>query len=319
MVLGHLLRGGSPTAFDRVLGLRFGAAAVRGLAAGYDGVMVAAQPADRRLRAAVRGDPTDEVRSAGLRLDAHGPRARRQLRRPDAVRTPVRQVDCRRGRAVGLSRRSSASSPCRGSRGDLPSSTRCQGLGEAEEHGVAGIGGDGPQLLEPTPTASGVVGAQCRHDPAEAGDCAVEVARPGALRRPLRRRSGPLRHRRRGPAPALAPTGRRGSRRRRRSSIAARASSTRPSWLSASERTTTASPSDAPIAWCRASTCSDSTRACSALPRCIATAAAPCNARPSSPNEWPRLIDSSAPRWASAFLPRATWARVSGPSALITP
>ena len=44
VVLGHLLRGGSPTAFDRVLGLRFGAAAVRGLAAGYDGVMVSLNP-----------------------------------------------------------------------------------------------------------------------------------------------------------------------------------------------------------------------------------------------------------------------------------
>lgn len=44
VVLGHLLRGGSPTAFDRVLGLRFGAAAVRGLEAGYDGVMVSLNP-----------------------------------------------------------------------------------------------------------------------------------------------------------------------------------------------------------------------------------------------------------------------------------
>lgn len=44
VVLGHLLRGGSPTAFDRVLGLRFGAAAVRGLAAGQDGVMVSLNP-----------------------------------------------------------------------------------------------------------------------------------------------------------------------------------------------------------------------------------------------------------------------------------
>ncbi len=40
VVLGHLLRGGSPTAFDRVLGLRFGAAAVRALVEGADGVMV---------------------------------------------------------------------------------------------------------------------------------------------------------------------------------------------------------------------------------------------------------------------------------------
>jgi 6-phosphofructokinase 1 len=44
VVLGHLLRGGSPTAFDRLLGLRFGAAAVRGLAAGQDGVMVSLNP-----------------------------------------------------------------------------------------------------------------------------------------------------------------------------------------------------------------------------------------------------------------------------------
>ena len=41
VVLGHLLRGGSPTAFDRVAALRFGAAAVRALEAGQSGVMVA--------------------------------------------------------------------------------------------------------------------------------------------------------------------------------------------------------------------------------------------------------------------------------------
>jgi 6-phosphofructokinase 1 len=44
VVLGHLLRGGSPTAFDRLLGLRFGAAAVRALADGHRGVMVALDP-----------------------------------------------------------------------------------------------------------------------------------------------------------------------------------------------------------------------------------------------------------------------------------
>ncbi len=40
VVLGHLLRGGSPTSFDRLLALRFGAAAVRALANGLDGQMV---------------------------------------------------------------------------------------------------------------------------------------------------------------------------------------------------------------------------------------------------------------------------------------
>jgi 6-phosphofructokinase 1 len=44
VVLGHLLRGGTPTTFDRLLSLRFGAAAVRALAEGHSGVMVALDP-----------------------------------------------------------------------------------------------------------------------------------------------------------------------------------------------------------------------------------------------------------------------------------
>jgi ATP-dependent phosphofructokinase / diphosphate-dependent phosphofructokinase len=40
VVLGHLLRGGSPTSFDRLAALRFGAAAVRALNEGHSGVMV---------------------------------------------------------------------------------------------------------------------------------------------------------------------------------------------------------------------------------------------------------------------------------------
>ena len=41
VVLGHLLRGGSPTTFDRLAALRFGAAAVRALEEGQQGIMVA--------------------------------------------------------------------------------------------------------------------------------------------------------------------------------------------------------------------------------------------------------------------------------------
>ncbi len=41
VVLGHLPRGGSPTSFDRLAALRFGAAAVRALEQGHQGVMVA--------------------------------------------------------------------------------------------------------------------------------------------------------------------------------------------------------------------------------------------------------------------------------------
>lgn len=44
VVLGHLLRGGSPTTFDRLISLRFGAAAVRALNEGKSGVMVALDP-----------------------------------------------------------------------------------------------------------------------------------------------------------------------------------------------------------------------------------------------------------------------------------
>ena len=44
LVLGHLQRGGSPTSFDRLLGLRFGSAAIRALEAGERNVMVALTP-----------------------------------------------------------------------------------------------------------------------------------------------------------------------------------------------------------------------------------------------------------------------------------
>lgn len=49
IVLGHLLRGGSPTATDRLISLRFGAAAVRALELGQSGVMVALDPPDVRF------------------------------------------------------------------------------------------------------------------------------------------------------------------------------------------------------------------------------------------------------------------------------
>ncbi len=44
VVLGHLLRGGSPTAIDRILGVTFGAAAIHAISMGMDGVMVALNP-----------------------------------------------------------------------------------------------------------------------------------------------------------------------------------------------------------------------------------------------------------------------------------
>ncbi len=65
VVLGHLLRGGSPTTFDRLAALRFGAGAVRALEQGYSGVMVALQETD------VMYVPLSEVagRMKGVKLD----------------------------------------------------------------------------------------------------------------------------------------------------------------------------------------------------------------------------------------------------------
>lgn len=44
--LGHLLRGGTPTSFDRLLSLRFGAASVRAIEEGQFGIMIALDPPD---------------------------------------------------------------------------------------------------------------------------------------------------------------------------------------------------------------------------------------------------------------------------------
>jgi 6-phosphofructokinase 1 len=65
VVLGHLLRGGSPTTFDRLAALRFGAAAVRALDEGHSGVMVALEYPD------VNYVPLSEVagRMRGVPLD----------------------------------------------------------------------------------------------------------------------------------------------------------------------------------------------------------------------------------------------------------
>lgn len=80
LVLGHLQRGGSPTPFDRLAALRFGAAAVRFIAAGSRNVMVAYQPpegmipvplegtASRRKLVPVDGDTIRTCRELGISL-----------------------------------------------------------------------------------------------------------------------------------------------------------------------------------------------------------------------------------------------------------
>ena len=68
LVLGHLQRGGMPTGYDRLLATRFGGAAVRAVADGMWGHMVALQsphivtiPIDEALREPKRVDPTHDV------------------------------------------------------------------------------------------------------------------------------------------------------------------------------------------------------------------------------------------------------------------
>jgi 6-phosphofructokinase 1 len=75
VVLGHLLRGGTPTAFDRVAALRFGSAAVRALAGGQSGVMMALDGDD------VRAVPLAEVagRMKAVRLDSDTVATAREL------------------------------------------------------------------------------------------------------------------------------------------------------------------------------------------------------------------------------------------------
>lgn len=61
VVLGHLQRGGRPNAFDRMLATNFGSCAVRALASGERGVMVALQAGDVvtvRLKEAIKGIKT---------------------------------------------------------------------------------------------------------------------------------------------------------------------------------------------------------------------------------------------------------------------
>ena len=68
LVLGHLQRGGMPTGYDRLLATRFGGAAVRAVAAGQWGHMVALQSPnivtitiEEALREPKRVDPNHDV------------------------------------------------------------------------------------------------------------------------------------------------------------------------------------------------------------------------------------------------------------------
>ncbi len=67
LVLGHLQRGGRPIAFDRLLSLRFGAAAVELAAAGKFGCMVALQPP--HVRAVPLAEAVERIKAVPLDND----------------------------------------------------------------------------------------------------------------------------------------------------------------------------------------------------------------------------------------------------------
>ena len=99
LVLGHLQRGGAPNAYDRLLALRFGAAAVKLVADGCFGCNGGAGSARRPSRAPRRSDRKNQDGSPRQRRDRHCPRIRdlprgltlsRLLRRHEDGLHPVR-------------------------------------------------------------------------------------------------------------------------------------------------------------------------------------------------------------------------------------
>lgn len=68
LVLGHLQRGGTPTAYDRLIALRFGAAAVRCVEERQFGTMVALDPPD--IRAVPLEDAIRQIKTVPLNSDA---------------------------------------------------------------------------------------------------------------------------------------------------------------------------------------------------------------------------------------------------------
>lgn len=75
LVLGHLQRGGSPTTYDRLLALRFGAAAVRAIADGAYGTMVGLNGAE------ITREPLENVvgKSKNVPIDCDTIRTAREL------------------------------------------------------------------------------------------------------------------------------------------------------------------------------------------------------------------------------------------------
>jgi ATP-dependent phosphofructokinase / diphosphate-dependent phosphofructokinase len=67
LVLGHLQRGGTPTAYDRLIALRFGAAAVRCVEQRQFGTMVALDPPD--IRAVPLEDAIRQIKTVPLTSD----------------------------------------------------------------------------------------------------------------------------------------------------------------------------------------------------------------------------------------------------------
>ena len=86
--LGHVQRGGTPTAFDRVLSTRYGMAAIDAVHDGAFGQMVALQGGDIVLRPAGRGR-TGQLKTVDPAAAGRRPPVLRLLRRPPALEPAV--------------------------------------------------------------------------------------------------------------------------------------------------------------------------------------------------------------------------------------
>jgi 6-phosphofructokinase len=95
VVLGHLQRGGSPNAFDRMLAANFGSAAVRALMRGKRDAMVALQAANIRtvpLAEAIAILKTVPPESQRVRTARRGRLVRRARRGQLSLRGGLRRV-----------------------------------------------------------------------------------------------------------------------------------------------------------------------------------------------------------------------------------
>jgi 6-phosphofructokinase len=108
-VLGHVQRGGTPTAYDRLLATRLGVEAVEAALRGESGVLVSSQPPDICMVPLTTACQSGASRRSRLAAGPARPRRRHQFRRPlSATVSPKKSLhEASVRRSGGLPARSS--------------------------------------------------------------------------------------------------------------------------------------------------------------------------------------------------------------------